>query len=219
MEPTDYNRRVWDEVHRRWVEAAEPPAGIPPHVRERLPDLQGKHVLHLHCGSGEETAELAELGALVTGIDPSPTAIAAAHDRAPTAAFVAADAHDLPLQLRRSRFDFVYASAVHEWLRDIGAFAAEVVGALRPGGALIVHGGHPALGALDPVSLRWRESYFEPETRPLGVLVTGLVAAGLVLRRLDELPGYATPWGRTDPRVPAEFVLVAAKPPVRGSAG
>jgi SAM-dependent methyltransferase len=211
VEPTDYNRRVWDEVHRQRVEAAEPPAGIPPHVRERLPDLQGKHVLHLHCGSGEETAELAALGALVTGIDPSPTAIAEAHDRAPTAAFVAADAHDLPLQLRRSRFDFVYASAVHEWLRDIGAFAAEVVGALRAGGMLIVHGEHPAFGALDPVSLRWRESYFEPETRPLGVLVSGLVEAGLVLRRLDELPGTTSSWQRIDPRVPAEFVLAAVK--------
>jgi len=55
MEPTDLNRRVWDEVHRP-VERSLP--GLPRPVEEHLPDLGGKHVLHLGCGTGEATAEL-----------------------------------------------------------------------------------------------------------------------------------------------------------------
>jgi len=41
---------------------------LPDAVRERLPDLNGKHVLHVPCGTGEVSAELIALGALVTGV-------------------------------------------------------------------------------------------------------------------------------------------------------
>src|SRR5439155_10110125 len=84
MEPTAHNRRVWDEVHRpRTGEAA---ARLPEAVERRLPDLAGKHVLHLGCGTGEATAELAGLGAFVTGVDASAEAVAAARERAPAVA-------------------------------------------------------------------------------------------------------------------------------------
>src|SRR5438094_9537477 len=97
MEPTEYNRRAWDEIHRRRADAMAGQLGIPPAVCERLPDVKGKHVLHLQCATGESTAELADLGALVTGVDSSLEATAVARGRVPNALFLEADVHPLPL--------------------------------------------------------------------------------------------------------------------------
>ena len=235
MEPTEHNRRAWDEVHRRRAQVMAGQLGIPTLVRERLPQLAGKHVLHLQCATGESTAELAELGALVTGVDISSEALALAHEHAPSAAFVQGDVHALPVELRRGRFDLVYTGGgVLAWLQDLGAWAAGIAAALRPGGELFLYDEHPVLACLD-VSLRWREDYFEEDvlvnvgwehfdlTGPpaeeekherfwrLGQIVTAVIDAGLVLRSLEEFPSLIE-WRRQDPRVPGDFTLRAEKP-------
>jgi predicted TPR repeat methyltransferase len=88
VEPTDHNRRAWDEIHRRRADAMAGQLGIPKAVRERLPEVKSKHVLHLQCATGESSAELAELGALVTGVDISAEATAVARERVPNAVFL-----------------------------------------------------------------------------------------------------------------------------------
>jgi len=238
MEPTEQNRRAWDEVHGRRSETMADRLGIPPTIRERLPDLDGKHVLHLQCATGESTAVLAELGALVTGVDISGEAIAVAQERAPTAAFVQADVHELPLQLTRGRFDLVYTGGgVFPWLHDLGAWASQVAAALRPGGGLIAYDDHPVATCVDPTS-RWVEDYFddtpftdvgwnhfelpgESATEQkherfwrLGEIVTAVAGAGLTVEALEEFSNiYKTQWRVRDPRVPGQFVLRARKPP------
>jgi SAM-dependent methyltransferase len=208
MEPTEHNRRAWDEFHRRRPEPAAAPTGLPPLVRERLTDLKGRHVLHLQCGTGEATAQLAETGALVTAVDGSPHAIASAHARAPSAAFIHADVHALPLELRRGRFDLVYSGEGGlALLRDTEAWATGIAAALRPGGYVLLFDRHPARECLDEF-LRWRGGYFrEHGALTLGAIVTAIAQAGLTLRRLEE---HAAPGG--DPRVPGLLLLVAAKP-------
>ena len=62
MEPTERNLRAWNAAHRR--RAQQPASALPELVRSWLPDLRGRHVLHLGCGAGEATAELVALGAL-----------------------------------------------------------------------------------------------------------------------------------------------------------
>jgi SAM-dependent methyltransferase len=154
------------------------------------------------------TAELAAMGALVTAVDGSPQAIANAHARAPGAAFIQADVHALPLELRRGRFDLVYSGeGALAVLRDPGAWATGIAAALRPGGYALLFDRHPARECLDDF-LRWRGGYFrEDGAHTLGAVVTALAQAGLTLRRLEE---HAAPAG--DPRVPARVVLVATKP-------
>jgi SAM-dependent methyltransferase len=203
MEPTDQNRRAWDEVHRR---LERPSPGLPAVVEERLPGLEGKHVLHLGCGTGEATAELAGLGAFVTGIDESAEAVAAARERAPAVAFVQGDVNQLPLELRRARFDLVY-TAVGDL---VDAWAAGIASALRPGGELLLYDEHPVLACLDEM-LHWREDYFDEGRRRVGEIVTALVAAGLVLQSLEELPAASQLLPQTR-RVPGELLITARKP-------
>ncbi|MGH3104888.1 MAG: class I SAM-dependent methyltransferase [Gaiellaceae bacterium] len=234
MEPTEHNRRAWDEVHRRRAESMREQLGIPPLVRERLPSLEGKHVLHLQCATGESTAELVDLGALVSAVDISAEALAVGRERTPSVAWVHADVHALPLELRRARFHLVYTGGgVLYWLHDLDAWAGGIVAALRPGGYLVLYDEHPVLGCLD-AALRWREDYFdetvhvdvgwehfeltgEPAHEPkherfwrLGQIVTALARAGLTIRRLEEFPSLHSE-RRQDPRVPGEFILVARK--------
>jgi SAM-dependent methyltransferase len=210
VEPTEHNRRAWDEAHRRPAWAPQP---LPDAVRERLPEVRGKHVLHLPCGTGEATAGLVELGALVTGVDVSAEAIAAAQERVPSAAFVLADVQELPLQLTRARFDLVVSGPIVQRLGDLGAWAANIIAALRPGGTLVAYDEHAVAAAVDGMA-HWRADYFgEGAPWRLGQVVTALAGAGIVVRSLDELASiHRTQWRKQDPRVPAYFVLAADKP-------
>jgi hypothetical protein len=203
VEPTDDNLRAWEEAHRRG--SPEPKTGLPDAVRERLPALEGKHVLQLGGGPAW-AAELAGLGALVTAVEPATEGIAEGHERAPTAAWIQADVHTLPLELLRGRFHLVLADATP--VRDADAWAAGVEAALRIGGYVLLHGAHPVAACLDPLQ-RWRGDYFDRDTPTPGELVTALAQAGLVLRRVEELPPPGP--ARRPPTFPATFAVVAAR--------
>jgi SAM-dependent methyltransferase len=193
-----------DETRRAWeARFGQPTPTVIPHaVRDCLPDLEGRHVLHLFCGHGRGTAELVELGALVTAVDAVESAVAATRERAPDAVVVVADPNDIPFELRRGRFDLVYCEDVPR-LRDLtGAVAA-----LRAGGQVALVGEHPAALCVDPIDLRWREDYFEQQT--IGALISLVAEAGLTMEALHELPSQRR---RLDRRVPALFVLLATKP-------
>ena len=207
MWPTEQNRAAWEE---RFGRAA---FGLPDAVRVRLPDVNGKHVLHLPCSTGAATADLIALGALVSAIDPSEEALAVARERVPNAAFFQAEPHELPLQLRRRRFSVVYAGEGTLALApDLDLLSSALAAALRKQGRLVLCDRHPLLDCIDPVDLRWRESYFEEGRRRLGQIVTAIAGAGLDLVELEELPPPPKEaGGRHDPRIPATFLLQATK--------
>ena len=235
MEPSDRNRRAWDEIHRRRAQALAGQLGLPDVVRAALGHVAGKRVLHLQCGTGESTADLAELGALVTGVDISAEALSVARERWPELAWVQGDVHALPAELTRARFDLVYTGGgVIVWLHDLRAWARGIAAALRGGGAFLLHEEHPVAMCVDQ-SLRWREDYFDesvavnagwehfdvrgdPPTEEkherfwrLGQIVTAIAGSGLVVRQLEEYPGTSS-WRRLSPKLPGSFVLLARKP-------
>jgi SAM-dependent methyltransferase len=213
MWPTEQNRAAWEGRFGRRV--GESARGLPDGARERLQDVSGRHVLHLSCGTGEATGDLIGLGALVSGIDPSAEALAAARERVPDAAFFQAELHEIPLQLRRRRFSVVYAGeGTIARVPDLGPLVAAITAALRKSGRLVLCDRHPVAECVEPVGLRWRDNYFEEGRRRLGQIVTLFTGpgTGLELIELDELPPPEKELGgRHDPRVPAEFLLVAAK--------
>jgi SAM-dependent methyltransferase len=210
MWPTERNRQAWDERHGG---ARPPETRLPDAVRNRLPDLKGKHVLHLPCGTGAVSAELIALGALVTGVDPDEAALAVARELVPDAAFFQAELDELPLQFRRGRFDLFYAGeGTLASLPELGPFVSGIAAALRRGGSLLLYDWHPVAACVEPVSLRWRESYFAEDLWRLGQVVVAIAATGLALQELDELPPPAAEkGGRLDPRLPAYFLLRALK--------
>ena len=208
MEPTDTNLRAWEEAHRS-LRRGGGRRGLPKPVRERLPDLEGRHVLHLGSGAGRETAALIGLGALVTGVDGSEETVRAARKRLPDAALVAADIQELPVELRRGRFDVVYSSwGTLALVSDLGRWAHGIAAALRRGGVLIAYDEHPVAACLDQM-LHWHESYFD--AWPVSRVVEALLDAGLGLERLEELPD-PNRWGRREVRVPGDLIVIARKP-------
>jgi SAM-dependent methyltransferase len=210
MWPTEQNRQAWDQ---RYGHLQRTVMRLPDAVRERLPDLNGKHVLHIPCGTGEVSAELIALGALVTGVDPSEPALVEARERAPDAVFLQAELDELPLQFRRGRFNVVYAGeGTLAAVGDLAVFASAAAAALRKNGSLILYDWHPVSLCVDPVDLRWRENYFADDFLRLGQVVSAVTNTGLKLQELDELPPPASEaGGRLDPRVPTELLLVATK--------
>jgi SAM-dependent methyltransferase len=207
MEPTDTNLRAWEEAHRS-LRRGGGRRGLPKPVRERLPDLEGRHVLHLGAGAGRETAALIGLGALVTGVDGSEETVRAARKRLPDAALVAADVQELPVELRRGRFDVVYSSwGTLGLVSDLTHWAAGIAAALRRGGVLIAYDEHPVAACLDQM-LHWHESYFD--AWPVSRIVEAVLGAGLALERLEELPD-PNRWGRREVRVPGDLIVIARK--------
>ncbi|MEP6909297.1 MAG: class I SAM-dependent methyltransferase [Actinomycetota bacterium] len=215
MEPTEENRRAWDAAHRLRPEGPGG-LGIPDQIRELLPDVAGKHVLHLQCGTGESTAQLVELGALVSAVDLSAEALELARDRAPDVAYVHADVHDLPLELRRGRFDLVYTGGgVLPHLHDLDAWTSGVASALKPGGRLLLYDTHPVSSCVDPLG-HWRDDYFDARDDTaerhwqLGEILAALTRSGLRLTRLEEFKTLYN-WLQRDRRIPWDFALIAEK--------
>jgi SAM-dependent methyltransferase len=208
MEPTEGNLRAWEDAHRS-LRRRGGRRGLPKPVRERLPVLEGRHVLHLGSGAGRETAALIGLGALVTGVDASEETVRKARKLHPDAALVVADVQELPVELRRGRFDVVYSSwGTLALVSELKRWAAGIASALRSGGILIAYDEHPIAACLDQM-LHWHESYFK--AWPVGAVVEALLDAGLGLERLEELPD-PNRWGRRELRVPGDLIVIARKP-------
>lgn len=198
MEPTDENRRAWDAIHR---ERRAQRTGLPRIVEATLGDLSDKRVLSLQCGTGEASARLAELGAVVTAVDPVDALLDEARERWPSILWIEAEADELPPELRRGRFDLVYSpEGVLQCVRDLNAWTRGLVGALRSNGELLVYDDHPAALCLDGLQ-HWHYDYFAEGFWRLGQIVTALVRANFTIIALEEYPGQR--------RVPGTFLLYA----------
>ena len=214
MEPTDQNRRAWDEIHRSQTQAVSEQLRIPNQIFDLIPDVEGKHVLHLQCATGESTAELVELGALVTAVDISSEALDVARERTPDVAYVHADVHDLPLEVRRARFDLVFTGGdVLISIRDLDQWLAGIATTLKPGGTLLLYDSHPVTERVDPLG-HWRDNYFDSSDERswrLEEVVNAVIGAGLRVARLAEFQTFYKGLQR-DRRVPWDFAVLAEKP-------
>jgi 2-polyprenyl-3-methyl-5-hydroxy-6-metoxy-1,4-benzoquinol methylase len=183
QDPIAINRRNWDEravIHARDsngdymldrfragedalhdVEAAE------------LGDIAGKRVLHLQCHIGRDTLCLARRGAMATGLDFSPEALAVARRLAAetgiAANFVEGTVEQAPT-LAPGPFDLVFTSwGVLAWLPELRSWARSIAAVLRPGGELYLVEAHPSLLMMDEVDGRIVPGcdYRTPADRPL----------------------------------------------------
>jgi SAM-dependent methyltransferase len=159
------NRANWDE--RAPVHAASPDYGFerfrsdPEFLSEvvrfdlpRLGDLTGIRGVHLQCHIGTDTLSLSRLGATMTGLDFSPTALkearALAADTGAEIEYVEGEVYDAPALLGAGAFDLVFTGiGAICWLPDIARWASTVSELLKPGGRLFIREGHPMLWTLE----------------------------------------------------------------------
>jgi hypothetical protein len=131
--------------------------------------------------------------------------------RAPDAAFFQAELDEIPLQFRRNRFTLVYASeGALAQVRELGPFASALTAALRKNGRLMLHDWHPVFACIDPIDLRWRQSYFSEGLWRVGQVAVAF-GSSLDLTEIEELPPDAAA-ARLDPRLPTNLLLNASKP-------
>jgi len=144
-----------------------------PEERELLGDVRGQRIAHLQCNSGEDSLSLAALGASVTGVDISDSAIAHAERLAAEsdipARFDRADLYDWldAAGHRDERYDVVYTSyGVVCWLSDLDTWAAGIASILAPGGRFVMVEFHPFAATFDG-SWTHRFPYGGGQTRAL----------------------------------------------------
>ena len=182
--PDDYrvlNQASWDE--RAPAHAAAPEYAVEQFVADpdflsgvvrfdqpRLGDIRGLRGVHLQCHIGTDTLSLARLGAVMTGLDFSPAALAQARELArrtgSATEFVESDVYHAADVLPAGGFDLVYTGiGALCWLPSVSRWARVVASLLRPGGRLFIRDGHPMLFTLeDPRAdglLAVRYPYFE----------------------------------------------------------
>ena len=94
----------------------------------------GERVLDLGCGTGHLTAQIAESGAKVTGVDRSAEMVAAARLAYPNLKFEISDARNLTF---RDEFDAVFSNATLHWIHEPELVLQGVSRALRKGGRFV----------------------------------------------------------------------------------
>lgn len=117
---------------------------------ELLGDVRGKALVHLQCNAGQDTLSIARLGAVVTGVDISDTAIAFAQklsaDSGIAGTFVRSDVYDWfeGAAQQGEQYDVVFSSyGAIIWLSDIVLWGNGIASVLKPGGKMVLLDFHP----------------------------------------------------------------------------
>lgn len=169
-----------------------------------LADLEGKHVLCLASGGGQQSAVFALLGARVTVVDLAEGQLdgdrrAAAHYGYEVTTILA-DMRDLS-RLDDGSFDLVYQAPSMAYVSDVRRVYSEVARVLRPGGVYRVEFTNPATEFVDcddwdGEGYRISRPYAERVRRRadgalefrhyLGDIFNGLLAVGLSIQQVEE---------------------------------
>jgi trans-aconitate methyltransferase len=113
---------------------------------ELLAPKPGERILDVGCGTGQLTAEIANAGAEVQGVDSSAAMVEQARVNFPKLRFAEADVRGLTFQ---NEFDGVFSNAVLHWVKEADQAAAAMSRALKKGGRVVLEfGGHGNTRAL-----------------------------------------------------------------------
>lgn len=115
-----------------------------------LPNLEGKSVISLGCGSGEDCHYLQQQGASqVTGIDISEGLIKIAKGSYPDCDFSVMDMEHLAFS--DASFDFAYSSLAIHYIEDWSQVFAEAYRVLKSNTYFLFSCNHPVYSAMDVV--------------------------------------------------------------------
>jgi len=123
----------------------------------------GERVLDIGCGTGHLTAQIAERGAEVLGIDSSVSMVAQARQNYPKLKFALADARTFKSP---EPLDAVFSNAALHWIKEAGAVVSSVAGSLKPGGRFVLEMGarHNVERIANAITAVLREGGYKPES-------------------------------------------------------
>jgi SAM-dependent methyltransferase len=175
-----------------------------------LGDVKGQKLLHLQCHFGLDTLSWARLGAQVTGVDFSPSAISQAKDIAEKAQlkgdFICADIYEFGTVVR-AEFDICFTSyGAVCWLPDLKKWAKTVAASLKKGGTFYMAEFHPIYDLItgdryfyekepEPIeegtyteNAGDEKSSFMIWSHPLSDVINALIGAGICIEEVKEYP-------------------------------
>ncbi|WP_421910753.1 class I SAM-dependent methyltransferase [Marinobacter sp.] len=193
-------------------------------IQAMLPDLSGKRVIDLGCGYGWFCRSARNAGATeVLGIDLSEKMLARARELTDDSG-ISYQLGDLEqVALPSQAFDLVYSSLTLHYLPDLAPLLGAIYQTLQPGGWLVFTTEHPIYTCAvrqgwltDSEGQRsWAVNNYQNEGRrvsnwladgvikyhrTLGTTLNALIAAGFVLRHVDE-------WGPSAEQITATPAL------------
>lgn len=183
---------------------------------EALGDVGGKSILHLQCHFGLDSLSLARLGAKVTGVDFSESAIDLATSLNKEvnldAQFICCNVYDVPDRLHQ-KFNIVFTSyGVIGWLPDLDKWACIISHFLKPGGTFFMAEFHPVVWMMDEnfeyikyfyhnievIKDEGKGTYTDKNAdikyteytwnHSLSEVINALIKSGLVIQSLNEYP-------------------------------
>jgi ubiquinone/menaquinone biosynthesis C-methylase UbiE len=135
----------WEDQAENWLAWARTPGhDVYWHYRDAFFALvppAGSATLEVGCGEGRVARDLAAQGHRVTGVDASPTLLAAAAAAHAGGRYLVADAADLPFD--DASFDLVVAYSSLMDVQDMPGAVREVARVLKPAGHLCMCVTHP----------------------------------------------------------------------------
>ena len=122
----------------------------------QLSPQPSERIIDLGCGTGQLTAQIAESGADVIGLDSDAAMIEQAQRNYPSVSFRVADAANFQIA---TPVDAVFSNAALHWVTEATAAAQCMADALKPGGRLVAEFGgsgnvQTIISALEAVSDR-----------------------------------------------------------------
>lgn len=185
-----------------------------PAMTKLLPDLQGKTVLDLGCGCGWNCKDFIARGAVrVVGIDISENMLAVAHKESADSRIEYRRMDMTDLSSLTEHFDMVYSSLAFHYVEDFPELLADITRLLTPDGILLFSQEHPLNTATidetvsrfhrdeqgTPIAftfsdynrpgkrtVTWFVDGVEKYHRPMGMLLTDIARAGLVIEQVCE---------------------------------
>lgn len=204
------NKSSWDAMADTWFgTTALPEYGcyIPDEDQLHLfPDLSGKAVLDIGCGSGHSLSWCAERGAAeLWGVDLSTKQIENAHKYLTENGYTP-KLYDAPMEqkcgLPSAYFDVVYSIYAIGWTTDLKTTFRNIASYLKSGGVFIFSWDHPFMHSLEavdkqlvfsgtyiddkPLSYMQRGQPVTIQKRRLSTYINELADAGFAVERLIE---------------------------------
>ena len=126
-----------------------------PCIKKMLPDLNGKNVLDIGCGTGRFTFLLEKENAKsITGLDLSTEMLNLAKEKADKqsskAEFIKGDMFNLENSLHR-KYDFIFSSTSSHFINDLKSLFRQISSVLNIGGQAVISVINPVYSAQYPI--------------------------------------------------------------------